>query len=164
MIGPSEVLSGKILLVDDHKANVRLLERMLRGAGYSAIASTQDPGEVCELHSKNRYDLILLDLQMPRMDGFQVMDGLKEIEQDGYLPVIVITAQPEHKLRALRAGAKDFVTKPFDLAEVLTRVYNMLDSACSTWKRKGCTCKSWQNRRCPSGCCSTCCRIPSLNG
>ena len=127
MIGPSDVLSGKILLVDDHKANVRLLERMLRGAGYSAIASTQDPGEVCELHSKNRYDLILLDLQMPRMDGFQVMDGLKEIEQDGYLPVIVITAQPEHKLRALRAGAKDFVTKPFDLAEVLTRVYNMLE-------------------------------------
>ena len=76
---------------------------------------------------KNRYDLILLDLQMPGMDGFQVMEGLKEIEPDGYLPVLVITAQPGHKLRALQAGAKDFVSKPFDLAEVLARVHNMLE-------------------------------------
>ena len=64
---------------------------------------------------------------MPVMDGFEVMEGLKDIEKDGYLPVLVITAQPDHKLRALRAGAKDFVTKPFDLAEVLTRVRNMLE-------------------------------------
>ena len=83
--------------------------------------------EVCELHRKNRYDLILLDLQMPGMDGFQVMEGLKEIETDGYLPVLVITAQPGHKLRALQAGAKDFVSKPFDALEVLTRVHNMLE-------------------------------------
>ena len=85
------------------------------------------PREVCELHLKNRYDLILLDLQMPGMDGFQVMEGLKEIEPDGYLPVLVITAQPGHKLRALQAGAKDFVSKPFELAEVLARVHNMLE-------------------------------------
>jgi len=71
--------------------------------------------------------MILLDLQMPGMDGFQVMEGLKEIEQDGYLPVLVITAQPDHKLRALKAGAKDFVAKPFELAEVLARVHNMLE-------------------------------------
>ncbi|MFL5250440.1 MAG: adenylate/guanylate cyclase domain-containing protein, partial [Myxococcales bacterium] len=71
--------------------------------------------------------LILLDLQMPVMDGFEVMKALAEIEKDRYLPVLVITAQPEHKLRALRAGAKDFVSKPFDLAEVLTRVHNMLE-------------------------------------
>ena len=64
---------------------------------------------------------------MPGMDGFQVMEGLKDIETDGYLPVLVITAQSEHKIRALKAGAKDFVSKPFDLAEVLTRVYNMLE-------------------------------------
>jgi adenylate cyclase len=79
------------------------------------------------LHEKNRYDLILLDLQMPGMDGFQVMEELKQIEKDGYLPVLVITAQPDHKLRALRAGAKDFVSKPFDVAEVLMRVRNMLE-------------------------------------
>ena len=100
---------------------------MLSGAGYSCIASTMDPREVCELHRKNRYDLILLDLLMPGMDGFQVMEGLKQIEIDGYLPVLVITAQPGHMLRALQAGAKDFVTKPIHLAEVLTRVYNMLE-------------------------------------
>ena len=75
----------------------------------------------------NRYGLILLDLVMPGMDGFQVIEGLKEIETDGYLPVLVITAQPGHKLRALKAGAKDFVSKPFDLGEVLIRVYNMLE-------------------------------------
>src|SRR3990172_11559982 len=127
MINSLDILHGKVLIVDDQKANILLLERMLRGAGYVSVTSTMDPGEVCELHLKNRYDLILLDLQMPGMDGFQVMEGLKEIEPDGYLPVLVITAQPGHKLRALQAGAKDFISKPFELAEVLARIHNMLE-------------------------------------
>ena len=127
MIGSSDILQGKILIVDDLEANVQLLDRMLRGAGYVSVTSTTDPGEVSELHLKNRYDLILLDLQMPGMDGFQVMEGLKEIEPDGYLPVLVITAQPGYKLRALQAGAKDFIGKPFEMAEVLARVHNMLE-------------------------------------
>ncbi|MCU1254728.1 MAG: sensor hybrid histidine kinase [Candidatus Angelobacter sp.] len=127
MVSPSDILNAKVLLVDDQAANVRVLERMLLGAGYASIQSTMDPREVCELHRKNRYALILLDLQMPGMDGFQVMDGLKEIETDGYLPVLVLTATPDHKLRALKAGAKDFVSKPFDLSEVLMRVHNMLE-------------------------------------
>jgi adenylate cyclase len=123
----SDILHGKILIVDDSQANVLLLERMLRSAGYVSIASTTDPHEVCALHRKSRYDLILLDLQMPEMDGFEVMASLKEIETGGYLPVLVITARPEHNLRALQAGARDFVSKPFDLAEVLMRVQNMLE-------------------------------------
>ena len=127
MITSADILHGKILIVDDQAANILLLERMLRGAGYVSITSTIDSGKVCELHLVNRYDLILLDLQMPGMDGFQVMENLKQIETGGYLPVLVITAQPDHKLRALKAGAKDFVSKPFDLAEVLLRVYNMLE-------------------------------------
>jgi adenylate cyclase len=127
MIGISEIHNAKILIVDDQEANVILLDRMLRGAGFASIASTTYPKEVCELHRKNRFDLILLDLLMPGMDGYQVMEGLKEIEKDGYLPVLVITADPEHKLRALKGGAKDFVSKPLDLAEVLTRVYNMVE-------------------------------------
>jgi CheY-like chemotaxis protein len=106
---------------------VLLLERMLERAGYTSVTSTGDPLEVCELHRRHRYDLIVLDLQMPGMDGFKVMEGLKEIEADGYLPVLVITAQPDYKLRALAAGAKDFISKPFDLAEVLARVHNMLE-------------------------------------
>jgi len=64
---------------------------------------------------------------MPGMDGFQVMEGLKEIETDGYVPILVITAQPGHKLRALASGAKDFISKPFDLVEVITRIHNMLE-------------------------------------
>jgi len=127
MIHSSDILKARILIVDDQEANVSLLEQMLREAGYVAVASTREPREVCGLHRKNRYDLILLDLLMPGMDGFQVMEGLKEIEPDGYLPVLAQTAQPDHKLRALKAGAKDFVSKPFDLAEVLMRVYNMLE-------------------------------------
>jgi signal transduction histidine kinase len=127
VISSSDILHGKVLIVDDQEVNVLLLEQMLRSAGYVSITSTMDPGEVCKLHVKNRYDLILLDLQMPGMDGFQVMEGLKEIEPDGYLPVLVITAQPGHKLRALQAGAKDFISKPFELAEVLARVHNMLE-------------------------------------
>jgi putative two-component system response regulator len=127
MISTADILHGKVLIVDDQEVNIILLERMLGGAGYVSVTSTMDPGKVCELHLKNRFDLILLDLQMPGMDGFQVMEGLKEIEPDGYLPVLVITAQPGHKLRALQAGAKDFISKPFELAEVLARVHNMLE-------------------------------------
>ena len=127
MINTPDIINGKILIVDDQEVNIILLERILKGAGYVSISSTMDPGEVCELHLKNRYDLILLDLQMPGMDGFQVMEGLKKIEPEGYLPVLVVTAQPRHKLRALQAGAKDFISKPFELAEVLARVHNMLE-------------------------------------
>jgi len=124
---PSDILAARILVVDDQPANVLLLERMLGDAGYRSVTSTLDPHAVRALDEQHRYDLILLDLQMPGMDGFQVMEGLKEIETGGYLPVLVITAQPDHKLRALRAGAKDFISKPFDVAEVLTRVHNMLE-------------------------------------
>jgi PAS domain S-box-containing protein len=91
------------------------------------VTSTTDPFVVCDLHRKHRYDLILLDLQMPGMDGFEVMEGLKKIETNGYMPVLVITAQPAHKLRALAAGARDFVSKPFNLVEVQTRIHNMLE-------------------------------------
>src|ERR1700683_5534298 len=126
-ISSADILNAKILVVDDLEVNVRLLEGMLRIAGYTSVDSTTDPTQVCELHRQNRYCLILLDLQMPGMDGFQVMEGLKEIEEGGYLPVLVITAQPDHKLRALEAGAKDFVSKPFDLAELRARVHNILE-------------------------------------
>jgi diguanylate cyclase (GGDEF)-like protein len=127
MISSPEIFHGKVLIVDDQKVNVLLLEQLLRGAGYVSVTSTMDPGEVCQLHRKNLYDLILLDLVMPGTDGFQVMEGLKEIEIEGYLPVLAVTAHPAHKLRALQWGAKDFISKPFDLAEVLMRVRNMLE-------------------------------------
>jgi adenylate cyclase len=127
MISSSDILHSKILIVDDQEAKIILLERMLRGVGYDSVSSTIYPSDVCELHRKNRYDLILLDLLMPDMDGFEVMEGLKKIEPDAPLPVIVITAHPDHKLHAFEAGARDFISKPFELAEVLARVHNMLE-------------------------------------
>ena len=127
MVSPADILNARILIVDDQEANVQLLEQMLRSAGYQRLTSTMDPFAVCDLHRANHYDLILLDLQMPGMDGFQVMEGLKEIDPDGYVPILVVTAQPGHKLRALASGAKDFVAKPFDLVEVKTRIHNMLE-------------------------------------
>ncbi|MEQ1739061.1 MAG: response regulator [Methyloglobulus sp.] len=122
-----DILNAKILIVDDQESNVLLLGDLLHDAGYTCVTSTRDPYAVYELHRKNCFDLILLDLQMPGMDGFQVIEGLKKIDSDGYLPVLVVTAQPSHKLRALTAGAKDFVSKPFDLVEVKTRIHNMLE-------------------------------------
>jgi PAS domain S-box-containing protein len=127
MVGVPGILNARILIVDDQVSNVSLLEQLLGEAGYTCVASTLQPGDVCELHRINRYDLILLDLQMPGMDGFQVMEALKAGDVDSYLPVIVLTAQPGHKLRALQAGAKDFISKPFDLVEVKTRIHNMLE-------------------------------------
>jgi PAS domain S-box-containing protein len=127
MITAADILNASILIVDDQEPNVSLLEELLREAGYTHVASTMNPQDVCALHRKHGYDLILLDLQMPGMDGFQVMAGLKTNVADAYLPVIVLTAQPGHKLRALQAGAKDFISKPFDLLEVKTRIHNMLE-------------------------------------
>lgn len=127
MLSATEMLGSSILIVDDQDANVKLLERLLSGAGYTNVVSTMTPQDVSLLHRRNHYDLILLDLQMPGMDGFEVMKNLAADHVDSYLPVIVLTAQPAHKLRALQAGAKDFISKPFDLVEVKTRIHNMLE-------------------------------------
>lgn len=124
---PLDLLNAKILIVDDQLTNVQLLEQLLNEAGYKNVTATLNPTEVCALHRQHQYDLILLDLQMPGMDGFEVMAGLRTNITDAYLPVIVLTAQPAHKLRALQAGAKDFISKPFDLIEIKTRISNMLE-------------------------------------
>ncbi len=123
----SELLSARILVVDDLPANVDLLSQMLAGEGYTAVTGITNPREVAPLHAREPYDLILLDLQMPGMDGFEVMAALKLHEPLGYLPVLVVTAQPSQKLRALQAGARDFVSKPFDVLEIKTRIRNMLE-------------------------------------
>ncbi len=127
MVNQTDILNANILIVDDQPANVQLLEQLLSDASYTNVGSTMNPHEVCALHAKNHYDVILLDLKMPGMDGFQVMQELKKNVADNYLPVIVLTAEPGHKLRALQAGAKDFISKPFDLLEVKTRIHNMLE-------------------------------------
>jgi CheY-like chemotaxis protein len=127
MITEKDILNAHILIVDDLQANVLLLQDMLTETGYKHIDSTMDPFTVKQLHKDNCYDLILLDLHMPVMDGFEVMKQLKPQTGNDYLPILVITAQPDHKLRALNAGAKDFIAKPFDIIEVNTRIRNMLE-------------------------------------
>lgn len=127
MIDEAEILQANILVVDDQQSNVSLLTRMLADSGYTQVTSTMVASGVCALHRKHHYDLILLDLQMPDMDGFAVMEALKTNLDNDFLPVIVITAQPGHKLRALQAGARDFISKPFDLTELRTRIRNTLE-------------------------------------
>lgn len=121
------LLDARILIVDDKAANVALLERLLHSSGYRQVSSTQDPFSVAQRHRAQPFDLILLDLQMPGLDGFAVMQALHSIEPEGYIPVLAITVQPNHKLRALNAGARDFVAKPFDLTELKSRIHNLLE-------------------------------------
>lgn len=127
MLNELDILEAGILIADDQPADVKLLERLLADAGYRRVASTMVPMEVAPFHRQHHCDLILLDLQMPGMDGFEVLEQLKADAVDATLPVIVLTAQPAHTLRALQAGAKDFISKPFDLLEVKTRIHNMLE-------------------------------------
>ncbi|GAA4017356.1 GGDEF domain-containing response regulator [Actimicrobium antarcticum] len=127
MLSAQDLYAAKILVVDDNRDNVNLLLAILEQEGYSNLDSTTSSLEVVARHKINHYDLIMLDIQMPLMDGFKVMDELRKLEQDAWLPVLAITAQPEHKNTALEAGAKDFISKPFDVVEIIQRIRNMLE-------------------------------------
>ena len=126
MLTDTDLLNARILIVDDQAAHVQLLERLLQDDGYLDVSATTDPQRVSAMHRERPYDLILLDLQMPGLDGFGVMQALQS-DAGGVLPVIALTAQPGHKLRALQAGARDFINKPFDLVEVKIRIRHMLE-------------------------------------
>lgn len=127
MLTDADLLNARILVVDDQPAHIQMLERLLHDAGYTHVNSTFDPHQVCSMHRDNCYDLILLDLLMPGLDGFGVMERLRADTDEIFLPVIVLTAQPGHKLRALQAGARDFINKPFDIVEVKIRIRHMLE-------------------------------------
>ncbi|GAB6140582.1 hypothetical protein JCM14076_13110 [Methylosoma difficile] len=127
MISKQEILNASILIVDDQSSHVILLEQMLESAGYFHVASTTDPYQVCSLYEQNDYDLIVLDTQMPCMDGFQIMEKLQTLGTGFHIPVLFITSEPSEKLKALTLGGKDFITKPFDLLDVQTRIHNMLE-------------------------------------
>ncbi|MET3132649.1 diguanylate cyclase (GGDEF)-like protein/PAS domain S-box-containing protein [Oxalobacteraceae bacterium GrIS 1.11] len=127
MITQEHIHAAKILIVDDQAVNVQLLEYLLISTGYGAVSSTTDSRTVAGLHRQYCYDLIILDLHMPDLNGFDVMEALKPLEAGAYLPVLVVTADPDKKLAALDAGARDFISKPFDPLEVLTRIHNLLE-------------------------------------
>lgn len=121
--------TAKILIVDDQAPNVVLLEKILQADGYDQVTATTDSRQVAELYARHHFDLVLLDLNMPYLTGFEVMQQLNELEPDNYVPILVLTALPDMKtrLRALESGARDFLTKPFDRLEVLSRIRNMLE-------------------------------------
>lgn len=127
MIDATDILAARILVVDDDVDSASMLSQALVLNGYSAVTTTSDPHAVHDLHRINDYDLILLDVQMPGMDGFVVMEGLKEFERDGYLPVLALTGEPGHRNRALKLGARDFLCKPVEIDELLLRVRNMVE-------------------------------------
>jgi two-component system sensor histidine kinase/response regulator len=123
--------SARILVVDDEEANVDLLEQMLARAGYSAVVGTTDSRKALSLYAEHQPDLILLDLVMPHLDGFAVMEQVRAtLGPESYLPIVVLTADatPETRRRALDCGATDFLTKPFDQIELLLRVRNLLQT------------------------------------
>jgi CheY-like chemotaxis protein len=129
MITHEQIYKGKILVIDDEPANVMVLEQTLKQGGYTSIKSITDPREALESYKNFKPDLVLLDLNMPHLDGFQVMKQIKEVDPKGTIPIMILTAQMDHgaRLRALDAGARDFLTKPFDILEVILRIKNMLE-------------------------------------
>ncbi|NUQ33785.1 MAG: response regulator [Planctomycetaceae bacterium] len=120
---------ARILIVDDDAQSVGLLTHILKSKGYTAIQSTTDPRNAVSFYQQFAPDLILLDLNMPHLNGFQVMEALQKVMDDTYLPVIVLSGQGDQEKRrqALELGAKDFIMKPFDLIELRTRIQNMLE-------------------------------------
>ena len=122
---------ARILLVDDERANIEFLRRVLEPEGYREIRGTTDPTEVLDLHREWAPDLVILDLMMPEVDGFEILEGLQEQAGSGsFSPVLVQTSDHTHgvKRRALAGGAKDFLTKPLSPAEVRLRVRNLLET------------------------------------
>lgn len=124
---PEEIFGARILLVDDCEDNLFTISESLRALGYTNVSTVSDPLQVRDLHAANHYDLIVLDMQMPRMNGLEVMQALHEVEKTDYLPVLTVSGESSYKIAALKAGARDFIVKPFDLTELLQRIHNFLE-------------------------------------
>lgn len=129
MIQHEQILNGKILIIDDEPANVMVLTETLKQGGYVCIKSITDPRQALQEFQNFKPDVVLLDLHMPHLDGYQVMEQIREVDQGQKTPIMVLTAQTGQLplVRALEGGARDFLTKPFDIIEVSMRIKNMLE-------------------------------------
>lgn len=127
----ADILNARILIVDDADANLRLLEELLAREGFTQVISTADSTRAMDLFAAFEPDLILLDIMMPELDGYAILEQLsRRIPRNEYLPVLVLTADSTISARrkALSLGAKDFLTKPFDAIEAMLRVWNLLET------------------------------------
>jgi DNA-binding response OmpR family regulator len=124
----TDAFHARILIVDDQASNLRLLEHTLHRAGFVSIVSTTNPLEVGQLHQLEPFDLLILDVQMPRMNGFEVIDEVRITQDDSRVAILVITADPSQMVRAMEAGANGFLSKPFVLTEVQLRIRMLLES------------------------------------
>jgi len=129
MILDAKIFESKIMIVDDEPANIRLLEGLLKGKGYACIESISDPRETIEFYQEFQPDLVLLDLNMPHVNGLQVLEQINNLDQEYPAPVMILTAQVDRdsRLRGLELGARDFLSKPFDLIELSMRIRNLLE-------------------------------------
>jgi len=126
MLPTTEASGAKILIVDDQKSNIRLLEQTLKRAGYADVVSTTEPRTVAALHQEHRFDLMLLDLQMPDLNGFEVMEQLQEARRANPVSILVLSADSTQMPAVFEAGADSFLSKPFRLPDVVERVQLML--------------------------------------
>ncbi len=124
-----EIINARILIIDDNPSNIKLMERTLTSAGYTSVLGITDSRETISMYEGYQPDLIILDVNMPHLNGYQVMEKLNEVKGNDYLPVLVLTAQHDKDtlLAALNLGAKDFLTKPFEQTEALMRIRNILE-------------------------------------
>jgi CheY-like chemotaxis protein len=125
----TEPPAARILIVDDQRSSVRLLELALRRAGYADVMSTTEPRAVTALYREHHFDLIVIDLQMPEMNGFEVMEQLRGISGAERVALLAMSADPEQMPAALQAGGSAFISKPFLLADVVSRVRLLLELA-----------------------------------
>ncbi|RIJ31345.1 response regulator [Henriciella algicola] len=126
-----EILQRRILVIDDEEANLLLLETLLKREGYSHIHCLSDPSQAIEKLVEVDPHIILLDLMMPDIDGYQLLDSFRrQSRPDEFRPVLVLTADTtlQARRRALSLGAKDFVSKPFDVIEIALRISNLLET------------------------------------
>jgi putative two-component system response regulator len=129
MITEEQFYKSKILIVDDEPANIRMLETFLNAEGYTCIKSITDPRETLDFYQEYQPDLVLLDLNMPHLNGLEILEQLSNLEQIYQVPVMVLTAQIDldSRIKALALGARDFLSKPFDLIELKMRIRNLLE-------------------------------------
>jgi len=128
MISEEKIFAAQILAIDDNILNIQILKKILTNAGFINITTTIDPTKAVSLYKEIQPDLILLDINMPIMDGFAIMQQLSIIDPDSYLPILVLTAEEEQiRFKALQSGAKDFLHKPYEHLDVLLKSRNIIE-------------------------------------